>query len=76
VHSAGAVTTLGALRRSTVNLDQHGIVNVAAECAFGGLQIGLVAVAGKLDAIAKGLSYAGERLLVFGLAARVGPKSR
>jgi alkylation response protein AidB-like acyl-CoA dehydrogenase len=48
---SGAIATLGAFRRSSINLDQNRIVNVAAECAFNGLKIGPVAVAGKLNAV-------------------------
>jgi hypothetical protein len=47
-----AVAALRAIWRGTVNLDQHRIVNIATERAFNGFQIGLMSVAGKLDAAA------------------------
>ena len=51
----GAVAALGALWRRTVNLDQHGIVDIGAERAFDRLQIGLMTVARQLDAIGEPL---------------------
>ena len=44
-----AVAALCALRRGTVNLNQHPIVNVGAERAFNGVKICPVTIAGKLD---------------------------
>jgi hypothetical protein len=46
-----AVATLGAFRCRAVHLNQHRTINVGTERAFNGLQISLVAVTGKLDAV-------------------------
>lgn len=48
-----AVLALGAVRRNPVNFVQDCIVNIAAKCAFYGLKLGFMAIAGKLDAIGK-----------------------
>ena len=47
----GAVAALWAFWRSTVNLDQHRVVNVSAECAFNRFKVRLVTIARKLDAV-------------------------
>lgn len=47
----GAVSAFEGLRRVAIELDEHGVINVSAERAFNRFQIGLVAVAGQLDAI-------------------------
>jgi hypothetical protein len=46
-----AIAALGAFRCRAVKLDQHRIVNITAERAFNGRQIGPVAVADKLNAV-------------------------
>src|SRR5450759_3108206 len=53
----GAVTALGAVRRSAINFDQLRIVHVGTESALDSLQISLVAIAGKLDSIGESLRH-------------------
>jgi hypothetical protein len=49
----GAVAALGAIRRGTIELDQHGVVDVTTERTFNNLQISPVTIAGELDAVGK-----------------------
>lgn len=47
----GAIAALDALGSFAVELHKHRVINVGTERAFNGLQVGLMAVAGKLNAI-------------------------
>jgi hypothetical protein len=40
----GAIAALERLPRGSIKLDQHGVINICAECAFHGSQIRLVAI--------------------------------
>ena len=42
----GAVAALGGIRSRAVELNQHGVINVATKRALNGVQVGPVAVAG------------------------------
>jgi hypothetical protein len=52
-NTLGRTVTLFALRRRALQLHKLGIVDIRTECALDGFQVGLVAVAGKLDPVGK-----------------------
>jgi hypothetical protein len=45
-----------------IDLHQHGIVNIPAEYAFNGFEVGLVAIRSDLDAIAKARGQVGNKV--------------